>query len=63
MASKKLQDEVARVTILGADLMSDEERKAVARWLRGVASNLISEGEDYASRFTSRMHGPIKNYI
>lgn len=52
-------DVIARLTVLGVGLMNEEERKDVARWLRGLASRIQQEGEQFVDgRFTARLHGP-----
>lgn len=59
-----VDDVVARISIVGPGLMTLEERKMVARWLRGHATALVADGDKYTDKkYSARLHGPLRNYI
>jgi hypothetical protein len=45
----------ARLEIRWADRMSEEERVAVAEWIRGRADALLADGHNYAAMFTASL--------
>lgn len=54
MATKRVTQTAATLTIRDADLMTKKGRRAVAAWLRKQAGFFARHGKLYAGRFTAR---------
>lgn len=52
--AKKSRKAIVTVTINGANKMTPEGKKMIARWLRNTGTALVREGDEYAERFTAR---------